>query len=98
MKIVIVPLLSFLLAAGACSEEEKPLTYEMFQEHLYRDMTYQQMVLYFGRPLTDIGSGIHIYVYPLDDGTTLYLGYTNRLHYARHVSSDGQQLLHEILF
>lgn len=98
MKILIAQLLVLLLIAGSCSEEEKPLTYETFQEHLYKEITYQQMVLYFGRPLTDIGSGIHIYVYPLDDGTTLYIGYTNRLHYARHVSTDGQQLLHEILF
>lgn len=98
MKITIASLLSLLLIISACSEEDEPLTYETFQERLYKEMTYQQMVLYFGRPLTDIGSGIHIYVYPLDDGTTLYIGYTNRLHYARHVSSDGQQLLHEILF
>jgi hypothetical protein len=50
----------------------------------------------FGAPDRDIGSGIHIYVYDLSDGTKVYIGYTDKIMYARHMSSSGQ-VLHNLI-
>lgn len=43
----------------------------------------------FGEPHKDIGSGIHIYVYELNDSTEIWIGYTDYIWYIRHVDSDG---------
>lgn len=43
----------------------------------------------FGPPHDDIGSGIHIYVYELDDLTEIWIGYTDHIWYVKHVDSDG---------
>lgn len=49
----------------------------------------------FGAPDDDIGSGIHIYVYNLKDGTQVHIAYTDKLLSARHV--DGNQFLDKII-
>jgi hypothetical protein len=93
----ILPFLLFLLILCACAEDEgQRLTYENFARNLRKDILYSQMVLYFGKPLEDIGSGIHIYVYNLHDGTKIFIGYMDKVVYARHYSEDGQ-LLHELI-
>ncbi len=43
-------------------------------------------------PHNDIGSGIHIYVYELDDSTQVWIGYTDHIWYIQHVDSDGNIL------
>ena len=97
MKYIVPILLSVLLSCVACSDDEnEELNYEKFESLLKESMTYQQIVMLFGSPDGDIGSGIHIYVYNLADGTKMYIGYTDRIHYARNLSADGQ-LLHELI-
>ncbi len=46
----------------------------------------------FGVPHDDIGSGIHIYVYELNDSTQIWIGYTDRIWYVQHVDSDRNML------
>jgi len=59
-------------------------------------MVYADLVNKFGEPDEDIGSGIHIYVYKLSDSTSIIIGYTDKILYAKHVDSD-QQVLHIII-
>ena len=85
----------------ACSKDtrEEPTdkeTIEYFNYNLKADLKYDDLVNLFGEPDGDIGSGIHIYVYDLKDGSKVYIGYTDKIMYARHMSSSGQ-LLHNII-
>jgi len=67
-----------------------------FMTNLKADMNYSQIVNVFGEPDGDIGSGIHIYVYNLSDGSQVYIGYADKIIYANHVSSS-RELLHKII-
>jgi hypothetical protein len=98
MKLILPILFGIIIVFTACSDDDRDtsLTYEKFEEHLKAEMTYQQIVWRFGNPVADIGSGIHIYVYSLDDGTQIKIGYTDQIVYARHTSSSGQ-VLHELI-
>jgi hypothetical protein len=86
----------FLLAAiliFSCADDdanESPNTYEYFQKHLNPDMKYNTITAVFGEPADDIGSGIHIYVYNLNDGSHIVIGYTDFIMYARHLDKDNQ--------
>lgn len=85
----------------ACSKDtrEEPTdkeTIEYFNYNLKADLKYDDLVNLFGEPDGDIGSGLHIYVYDLKDGTKVYIGYADKIMYARHMSSSGQ-LLHNII-
>jgi hypothetical protein len=66
------------------------LKYSDFKNSLKSDMTYNLIVAKFGAPSKDIGSGIHIYVYQLTDSTEIWIGYTDKILYARHVDKNGQ--------
>ena len=66
-----------------------------FMTNLRADMDYSQIVNMFGEPDGDIGSGIHIYVYDLSDGTEVWIGFSNQIMYARHMSNG--QIMHVIL-
>lgn len=46
----------------------------------------------FGPPHDDIGSGIHIYVYDLNDLTEIWIGYTDHVLYVKHIDSNGNLL------
>jgi hypothetical protein len=59
-------------------------------------MDFNAIVARFGEPTKDIGSGIHIYVYQLGDQTEIWIGYVDRIIYARHVDAN-QQVLHIII-
>jgi hypothetical protein len=65
-------------------------TYFYFREHLKSAMNFNDIVAKFGKPAKDIGSGIHIYVYPLADGTEIWIGYAGKILYAKHVDKNGQ--------
>ena len=43
----------------------------------------------FGKPHDDIGSGIHIYVYELNDSSEIWIGYADEVLYVKHVDSKG---------
>jgi len=46
----------------------------------------------FGQPHDDIGSGIHIYIYELNDSTQIWIGYTDHIWYVKHVDVHGEVL------
>lgn len=58
--------------------------------NLKPDMTYDSIVAKFGEPSKDLGSGIHIYVYVLTDSTEIWIGYADKIIYARHMDKDYQ--------
>jgi hypothetical protein len=94
--------LLLVLATAAClkkstNDPPEPDTLAYFTQHLKADMSYSAIVNAFGDPDSDIGSGIHIYVYNLTDGSAVWIGHNgSSLLYARHMSSTGQ-LLHTII-
>jgi hypothetical protein len=51
-------------------------------------MKYSDLRMIFGEPDADIGSGVHMYVYTLEDGTQVVIGYTDKILYARHISES----------
>lgn len=97
MKKVICILLS-LAGIISCSDDTQvdKKSFEYFEKHLKQDMKYSEIQLIFGKPDEDIGSGIHIYVYNLKDGTKIMIGYTDYIHNARHVDKDFN-LLHVLI-
>jgi hypothetical protein len=99
MKRLLLPLFCCLLFTSSCSDkDEEPAkdTYEYFSSHITSTMTYDTIVKLFGSPDGDIGSGIHIYVYLLADGTKIWIGYTDKIHYVKHVDANGV-VLHTII-
>jgi hypothetical protein len=71
-------------------------TYEYFAANVKQPMDDKIVIKLFGEPDDDIGSGIHIFVYNLTDGTVIFIGVTDHIHYASHVDANGQ-LLHIII-
>jgi hypothetical protein len=89
----------FSLAGIICCSDDTSIdrkSFEYFEKHLKPDMKYNEFRLIFGEPDEDIGSGIHIYVYNLEDGTKIIIGYTDYIHNARHVDKDFN-LLHVLI-
>ena len=68
---------------------------QYFQQYLKEDMKYSDMKSIFGEPDADIGSGIHIYIYNLEDGTQVSIGYTDKIIYATHV--DKMQVVTDLI-
>lgn len=52
---------------------------------------YSAIVEQFGQPEKDIGSGLHIFIYSLSDGTQIWLGFAdlNSLFYIKYQLADG---------
>ncbi len=97
MKITFILLIvSGLAACAGDNQGSFPLTYQAFETHLHASMDYPAIVRNFGEPAKDIGSGIHIYVYELPDGTEIWIGYADEIKYALHLGKN-RQLLHTIL-
>ncbi|MBO9199340.1 MULTISPECIES: hypothetical protein [Niastella] len=99
-KFLLAILLSGLLLTACKKHKENEPTdkdsIEYFNANLKADMKYDDMVSLFGEPDGDRGSGIHIYFYTLSDGSSVYIGYVDKILYARHMSQAGQ-LLHNII-
>jgi hypothetical protein len=75
---------------------DKQITWEDFQNFLTKDMDYQTIVGKFGEPVRDIGSGIHIYVWDLEDSTEIWIGYISKIMYARHLDKN-HNVLHYLI-
>lgn len=67
-------------------------TFRYFKKNLRAGMDYPELVSIFGNPAKDTGRGIHIYIYDLKDGSTIWIGYANSIQYAIHKDKDGVQL------
>jgi len=84
-------LIGFLFAACAdTAEETQKDSFAYFEQHLKADMTLENIRSTFGEPDNDIGSGIHIYQYILQDGTKIHIGFVDEILYARHVDANDQ--------
>jgi hypothetical protein len=94
-KILLAILLTGMLFTACSKDGDKHAdkdSIEYFTANLNADLKYDDMVNLFGEPDGDAGSGIHIYFYILSDGTTVKIGYADKIIYARHVSASGQVL------
>jgi hypothetical protein len=69
---------------------------EYFTANMKADLKYEDIISLFGEPDGDMGSGIHIYYYNLNDGSKVYIGYADKIIYARHVNSSGQ-VMHNLI-
>lgn len=91
-RLLLLILFAFTLSTG-CSKKEKGTetgTVEYFKQHLTADMNYATITKTFGQPNADKGSGVHIYVYGLKDGTSIWIGYADKILYARQMDSNNQ--------
>ena len=68
-------------------------TLEDFRQRLRRDLTPAKATDLFGKPDRQIGSGLIIYVYDLDDGTAIWLGFPGygKILYSKHVQANGKK-------
>ena len=71
-------------------------TLDDFKAALSESKDIQTIFSNFGSPHDDIGSGIHIYVYELNDSTQIWIGYSDYIWYVKHVDSEGV-LIEELL-
>ena len=67
-------------------------TLDDFKNTLSEPYNIDTILTKFGEPHDDIGSGIHIYVYELNDLTEIWVGYSDDILYVKHVDSDGIEL------
>jgi len=89
---VLLALTSVFISCDDDDVEHDIDSIEHFQAHLKADMKYDDIVRTFGEPDDDIGSGLHIYVYNLKDGTKVQIGYADKIFYASHVDANDQLL------
>ena len=71
-------------------------TLDDFRNTLNESQDIETIFFKFGEPHRDIGSGIHIYVYELNDSTEIRIGYNDHIIYVKHFDSDGN-LLEQLL-
>ena len=93
-------ILSFSVFSCNKKQEASKDTIGYFTTHLKPSMSYNDIIATFGDPDGDLGSGIHIYYYNLPDGTSVWIGYADKIMYARHMSSSNlssASLLHTII-
>ena len=67
-------------------------TLDDFKNTISESVNIDTIFFKFGEPHQDIGSGIHIYVYELNDSTEIWIGYSDDILYVRHVDSGGNFL------
>ena len=99
-KALILGLFTVITLVLSCSRDQNlfadGLSYSDFEKNLKADMTYDLIIEKFGQPTSDIGSRMHIYAFKLVDSTEIWIGYIDKIFYARHMDSE-QQLLHTII-
>lgn len=85
---------------GAWSSElnecESLLTLDDFKKILTETQDIDSIFEQIGKPHDDIGSGIHIYVYYLNDETQIWIGHADEIIYVKHMAEDGNPI--EILY
>jgi hypothetical protein len=86
---------STLLSSSCLKNDSEKRNFEYFNKHLKKDMKFIDIKQRFGEPDEDKGSGIHIYVYKMKDSSTIWIGYTDKILYARHMDGN-QQVIHTI--
>lgn len=86
-------LVTFLITMTVCDNNRSDGLPERgidaFKAQLHEDMSESALLKTFGEPNRDEGSGIHIYVYEFTDGTSVWIGCSDKIIYARHIDQDG---------
>ena len=85
------PVLPEDLLAGCAGESARSLS---AYEELAPDMSFEEVCRQTGLPAWETGSGLTIFIYPLEDGSEVWLGFpgvSGGLLYALHVERDGTQ-------
>lgn len=94
MKSKTILVMFFLVIFISCLKKNNSakdeITYLNYKNNLKSNMNYNSIVAKFGKPSKDIGSGIHIYVYQLVDSTEIWIGYADKIIYARHLDANHQ--------
>ena len=87
-------LIAAVFIVSACSQEDEVSrnSIDYFEARLQKDMSHERLMIVFGKPDKDLGSGIHIYVYNLDDTTEVWVGITDKILYANHLDKDHNLL------
>ena len=87
LRLCFIFLFALLLLPGCQKEDpvKQEHGFEDFQKELKVGMNYSDIIMKFGDPDKEIGSGIHIYVYELSDSSEVWIGYTNKIEYIKHV-------------
>ena len=67
-------------------------TLDDFKNILSKPYDINDIFSKFGEPHDDVGSGIHIYVYDLNDLTEVWIGYVDDILYVKHVDANGSVL------
>ena len=67
-------------------------TLDDFRITLSESVDIDTIFFKFGDPHDDIGSGIHIYVYELNDFSEIWIGYVEDILYVKHMDADGNKL------
>lgn len=80
------------------NECESLLTLNEFTKILSETQDIESIFEQLGKYHDDIGSGIHIYVYYLNDETQIWIGYTDEIIYVKHMDAVGNliDILYEI--
>ena len=91
MKHLIVFLFTATFLSLSCLKNDtEKRSFEYFNKHLKANMKYTDIEQTFGKPDEDKGSGIHIYVYKLKDGSAIWIGYTDKILYAKQMDRKGK--------
>jgi hypothetical protein len=96
MKNALAVLFGAILLLASCDsndDDQKRDTLGYFQERIHADMNFETLEKNFGQPDGDIGSGVHIYVYNLDDGTKIQIGFVDKIIYARQVDQNNKVIV-----
>ncbi len=91
--IALALLLAFAaVEAGDAKKEPAKRTIEFFTKSLDKSLTPAKAVERFGKPDADLGSGLVIYAYQLDDGSRVLLGFPGfaPILYAKHEVKKGE--------
>ena len=94
MKGAFAIMLVIALILNGCDDSDPHRdTLEYFQLYLTPEMTFDHLKSTFGNPDSDVGSGIHIYVYNLRDGRKIQIGFTDRILYAIQRDKEDKLLM-----
>ncbi len=82
MKNLWLHLLAVVLAIGllGCITSPSAMEFERFTQ-IEPGMSFEDLNRLVGEPFGDIGSGIHIFVYPLQDDSNILVGFTDTVLY-----------------
>ncbi len=82
------------VTSSSVPQKTSTLTLKDFTTKLHADMGSDDLVAAFGQPDQDLGSGLHISEYILDDGSTVLIGFAGTsILYARHKTGSGTEEL-----